>query len=269
MNLIGREKEISGIFYNIAMKRHTLLRGDAGSGKTAILKYINENITDSIYMEKLNVMKEPLINIIEDKLRIVPPKALSISKCKDVITEHIKGKVLLIDDLESITPTGLFFLNALKEKAVIVGAANKIKTPSLFAKVFIDFEEIHIGNFLKDAVSALIWQEIDVNSVDDKRALENQIYLKTAGNPLLIKELLNTIKNGEGANKVMDIKDKGGGGVKDFDLTPLLLIIGALIISTRFIALGLDDVDTYILAGILGSFFIIFRYFIYRFMRSK
>ena len=56
-------------------------------------------------------------------------------------------------------------------------------------------------------------------------------------------------------------------GLKYIDLTPALLIIGAVVIAVGFVALGLNDVDTYILAGGAGAFFIFLRFFIYRSMR--
>ena len=42
------------------------------------------------------------------------------------------------------------------------------------------------------------------------------------------------------------------------------MVIGALIIAARFVALGLNDRDLYVLAGLGYAFFFFLRYFIYR-----
>jgi len=56
-------------------------------------------------------------------------------------------------------------------------------------------------------------------------------------------------------------------GIRYVDITPALLMTGALAIAARFIALGLNNTDLYILAGISCGFFVGLRYLIYRLMR--
>ena len=44
----------------------------------------------------------------------------------------------------------------------------------------------------------------------------------------------------------------------------LLLLVGAGLVAARFVALGLDDRDLYILAGSLGALFFVVRYLLTR-----
>ena len=50
-----------------------------------------------------------------------------------------------------------------------------------------------------------------------------------------------------------------GAGLRYLDLTPLLLLVAAGLVAARFVALGLDDRDLYILAGTLGALFFVVR----------
>jgi len=49
----------------------------------------------------------------------------------------------------------------------------------------------------------------------------------------------------------------------------VLLLLGACAVIARFLALGLNDIEAYILAGSVGAVFLVGRYFIYRAMRSR
>ncbi len=52
------------------------------------------------------------------------------------------------------------------------------------------------------------------------------------------------------------------------DLTPALLLLGAVAVIARFLALGLNDIEGYILAGSFGAVFLTARYFLYRTLRK-
>jgi hypothetical protein len=71
----------------------------------------------------------------------------------------------------------------------------------------------------------------------------------------------------DSVEKIRELKHDAG--IRYFDLTPVLLIIGAVVVAARFISLGLNDVDGYILAGSAGAFFMFLRYFLYRSMRKN
>ena len=50
-----------------------------------------------------------------------------------------------------------------------------------------------------------------------------------------------------------------GAGLRYLDLTPVLLLVAAGLVAARFVALGLDNRDLYILAGTLGALFFVVR----------
>jgi hypothetical protein len=53
-------------------------------------------------------------------------------------------------------------------------------------------------------------------------------------------------------------------GLRTLDLTPGLLLVAAGLVAARFVALGLDDRDLYILAGSLGALFFVVRHLLTR-----
>lgn len=53
-------------------------------------------------------------------------------------------------------------------------------------------------------------------------------------------------------------------GVRYVDFTPAMIIVGALVVATRYIAIGLGDKSLYILAGIGAALFLSVRFFMFK-----
>ena len=108
----------------------------------------------------------------------------------------------------------------------------------------------------------------DKTKVKDEAMFENKVLTHSCGNPLAIVEMAKrtSCEKFDDSQKIRDLRHDAG--IRFFDLSPCLLIIGALIVAARFISLGLNDIDGYILAGSAGAFFIFLRFMIYRGMKT-
>ena len=82
---------------------------------------------------------------------------------------------------------------------------------------------------------------------------------QAAGNPHAIVEMARQIP-AAGPVDVPTIRAlRHGAGVRYLDLTPALLLVAAGLVATRFVALGLDNRDLYVLAGTFGALFFVIR----------
>jgi hypothetical protein len=101
------------------------------------------------------------------------------------------------------------------------------------------------------------------------RWFEAKVLAQAAGNPYAVVELVKQV-SGTPAVSRQAIRDlHHGAGVRYFDLTPAVLLVGAGIIATRFVALGLENRDLYIIAGSLGALLVVARYFLFRGSRGS
>jgi len=89
------------------------------------------------------------------------------------------------------------------------------------------------------------------------------------GNPYALVEMVRQVAGDRplGLQAIRDLHH--GAGVRYLDITPVLLLLGAVIVAARFVALGLNDPDLYIIAGSLGALFFVARYFLYRGLRRR
>lgn len=53
-------------------------------------------------------------------------------------------------------------------------------------------------------------------------------------------------------------------GVRYVDFTPVMVVAGALIVGTRYVAMGLGDTALYVFAGLGAAIFMAVRYFLFR-----
>lgn len=288
--LIGREQELEKIKANIAKHQHTALMGAIGTGKSHLLRYATKKLKKVIYVEHIQPLKSALISIAKDlhqngRLKIEGVVAeylewqdlkrkvtrLPIMELLACIVEGIQKQkyILVLDHLEGLTPSMAFTISLLMDKALVLGATNDLKDSGHLSRIWWRFDVIELKSLSKEESLKLLWLYADEKKIDDKVMFENKILTHSAGNPLAIVEMAKKTHDIEfdSTQKIRDLHHDAG--VKYFDLTPFLLIIGALVIAARFVALGLNDVDTYILAGSAGALFFFLRFFIYRSMRRS
>lgn len=287
--LVSRQQELEKIRANLATRQHTLVTGAIGTGKSHLLKHIARDLKTAIYVERVQPIKSALLSIAETlhkdgrlKLDGVVAEYLEWADLKSKVSqlypaellrcviEGIEGQgyILILDHLEEITPAMASVISALMDKALVLGGARDLKDAESLSRVWWSFEIVELKNLSKEESLELLWLHADKDRIADKAMFENKVLNHSAGNPLAIIEMAKKTKDIEfdSPEKIRDLHHDAG--LKYIDLTPALLIMGAIIVAARFVALGLNDVDTYILAGSAGAFFIVLRYSIYRSARK-
>jgi hypothetical protein len=179
-----------------------------------------------------------------------------------VASLRTRPTVLLLDALEAATPAMAPVLEACLEAATVLGATRDCR-PGL-QKLWWAFERLDLPPLARDEAKALLWSIVDRARIPDPALFEATVLEQAAGNPHAIVEMARQVPS-EGPVDVQTIRAlQHRAGLRYLDLTPVLLLVAAGLVAARFVALGLDNRDLYILAGTLGALFFVVRVLLMR-----
>jgi uncharacterized protein YneF (UPF0154 family) len=285
--MIGRQSEYKQLQDNIRQCQPTLLLGEVGIGKTYLLKQLDSQLDQAIYVESLSPFKPTLLDIISalhqkgdfiiegieaeylswDELSKKLSR-LNLKQLMNALLQNLGGKgyVLLLDDLETATASMAKKVVDLMKYTTIIGAANQRNKK--LKQLWWLFEPIELVPLTKPESKQLLWSLISKDNIHDPKLLEQIVTNQSNGNPLSICQLTDKVKREPNLTPESIRELTHQAGAKFIDLTPVFFIIGAVVIGLRFIALGLNSTELYILAGVSGGCFIGLRYFLYKSMRA-
>jgi len=192
-----------------------------------------------------------------------------VNELAELITGCLRNQryILILDHLEAVTPTMLAHLNALMSAAgpngfgTVMGAADELK-PSA-QRLWWAFERIEVPPLSREQTRQLLWQVANRDQVQNPQLFETRVLGQAGGNPLAV--ITMAAKACIAPLSTQEIRGlQHGAGIRYVPLTPVLMVLGALIVAARFVALGLNDRDLYVLAGLGYAVFFVMRYFIYR-----
>jgi hypothetical protein len=281
--VIGREAERARLLANVTRGRHTLLVGPIGAGKTCLLRHVAHALPEAIYVPHLQPIRLGLLAICEGLHArgplVLPAGAaapetwpecarllgrVTVRELTAVVAASLRARptVLILDQLEAATPTVAPVIEACLDAAVVLGATRDCR-PGL-QKLWWAFERLDLPPLARDDARTLLWTLVDRDRIPDVPLFEATILEQAAGNPHALVDMARQVA-GEGPVALEAIRGlQHGAGLRYLDLTPLLLLVAAGLVATRFVALGLDDRDLYILAGSLGALFFVVRVILMR-----
>ena len=253
------QTEYNKLLENIAKAQPTLLIGDIGIGKSYLLKQAYAELDKAIYVESISPIKSALLDILKalhqnDDLKegieaeyltwdelLKKLNRLNTKELEALIQNNLVGRgyVLLLDSLETLTPSAVKKVEALMESTTIVSAANKLKP--FLKKLWWRFERIEIPPLTKEESKQLLWSLIDKDAIDDTQLFEKLILNQANGNPLSIVELAQKAQREENLTTENIRELKHQAGTRFIDITPVFFIIGALVVACRFVALGMNS----------------------------
>jgi hypothetical protein len=276
--VIGRDTERGRLLANIARGRHTLLVAKIGAGKTYLLRAVAAECPEAVYVPHVQPLRLGLLGLSEslhargqlvlaDGGRV--PQAwpecarllgrVTVRELTAIVVASLRTRptVLILDQLEAATPAMAPVLEACLESAVVLGATRDCR-PGL-QKLWWAFERLDLPPLAREEAKALLWASVDRARIPDVALFEAIVLEQAGGNPHAIVEMARQVA-GEGPVPLEAIRAlQHGAGLRYLDLTPVLLLVAAGLVATRFVALGLDDRDLYILAGTLGALFFVVR----------
>jgi hypothetical protein len=281
--VIGRETERARLLENVARGRHTLVVGPIGAGKTHVLREVAEALPQAVYVPHVQPLRLCLLGLAErlharGQLVLTDGTAapgtwpecarllgrVTVRELTAVVVASLRARptVLVLDSLEAATPAMAPILEACLEATVVLGATRDCR-PGL-QKLWWTFERLDLLPLTREEAKALLWSVVDRNRIPDPALFEATVLQQAAGNPHAIVEMARQVP-ADGPVDTQTIRAlQHGAGFRYLDLTPGLLLVAAGLVAARFVALGLDNRDLYILAGTLGALFMVVRVLLMR-----
>jgi hypothetical protein len=257
--------------------------GPIGAGKTHLLRDVAQELPHAVYVPHVQPLRLSLLGLAErlharGQLVLADgtaaPEAwpecarllhrVTVRELTAVVVASLRARptVLVLDSLEAATPAMAPVLEACLEAAVVLGATRDCR-PGL-QKLWWAFERLDLPPLGRDEAKALLWSVVDHARIADAALFEATVLEQAAGNPHAIVEMARQVP-AEGPVDVQAIRAlQHGAGFRYLDLTPVLLLVAAGLVAARFVALGLDNRDLYILAGTLGALFFVVRVLLMR-----
>ncbi|MCU0439193.1 MAG: tyrosine-type recombinase/integrase [Raineya sp.] len=279
--IIGRNEELKKIETLANKNVNTLILGDVGTGKTYLVENFEKTTTRKILkMYDTYEVKRTLIEILiflysNDKEKVFEMiygnvdldkiqakfQRDSIKALSDEIKKIVNPNeyILIIDNIDRVTPKMIRTLEELKSHFTIITTARNVPVEK---NTFLwNFEIIRIKNLdRKHSLSMINILSSDLET-ENKQLLRTHIYEQSAGNPRVIKEMLERYRK-ESFLDVETIREiKSNGNLKEWDLTFFVFIALAVVAVSRYFANEINDDRLKFIGGSAMLFLIISRYF--------
>ena len=288
MNLLGRDTELAQLRTYVQQRQHTLIVGAIGVGKSALLRAALADQPVVLVIEQLVPFKASLLTIAQqlhqrNRLQLPMTEAhyltweevqphltrLSVVELAHLLTPLLTDAVLVLDDCDAITPITAHLLESFFAQTLIIGAMTELPLRHALQRFVWHFRVIALTPLTQPASHELLWQRVDATTIPAPYTFEQHVLQMANGNPLAITELAQQAQRVPIATPEQMRHLHHDAGIHYIDLTLGLLVLGAVAVICRFLALGLNDIDAYILAGSMGACFLVVRFFIYRSLRRS
>ncbi|MES9902148.1 MAG: ATP-binding protein [Sedimenticola sp.] len=173
-----------------------------------------------------------------------------------------EGRVLIaVDDMTRLTPTQQAFWLAIFEHAQVVCCASERK--SGLRKLWWKMKVIEVPRLVPDDTKAIVKEYIAQKGVmiESPDLYVSHVVKQAGGNPQAIHDMVDESSKERVVDKRQIREMRHQAGVRYLDFTPVMIVTGALVVATRYIAIGLGDKSLYIMAGIGAALFLSIRFF--------
>ncbi len=265
--LLGRDYLLAKqIMPRLREGRGFVLTGRHGSGKTAILEWIRENHPAAERLALVSAgstVKEILVEICltwglevkDDEGKVRGKTRWQVAWLERAVLAQKEGW-LMIDDIHQAPPALLRRLKLLRDRVTIIGAG--------------------VPPFRREELRRLLWglPELQIKPLQTKEMTR----IAKAAAPILqsrtpVDEAVHAARGLPGQlmaalrGEVTPEAAKVRG--EEIDLSPLLLIVLAGVMVTRYIAVGLESTSLYMLGGLGMGMGLIVRFYLFRGMDNR
>ncbi len=299
VGLVGRDDVVADLVAEIRKGKHVILTGTVGIGKSAVLRKALTQVSSKIgliiqlhdYQAKgqfVEMAKQMLyLGLVSAKELDLPvqfhdmaPAAIEWKEIRNrvnrmsmrdltqaVIPALAKAEtkpVIAVDDLTSLTPTQMAFWLAIFDHAQVVGCASE-KKPRV-KKLWWKMKEITIKPLPPEVVKDMVKRYVSSKGIliESPDQYISHVVKQSGGIPQAIFDMLEESSKERILDKRKVREMRHDAGIKYLDFTPMVMLLGALIVSMRYIGMGTGDKTLYIMGGMGAALFLTFKFFIFK-----
>jgi len=299
VGLIGRDEVVEELIAEIRKGKNVILTGGIGMGKSVVLKTALEQLGDKVELviklhdhqakgQFVEMARQMLmLGLLTAKDLDLPaqfqdiPAAqiewsdirnrvnrMSMRDLTQTIIPALAGSevkpVIAVDDLTTLTPMQMAFWLAIFEHAQVLGCASEKK--ARIKKLWWKMKEIQIKPLPAAVVKKMVKDYITAKGmlIESPDQYISHVVKQSAGIPQAIFDMLEESSKERIIDKRTVRAMRHDAGVQYLDFTPMVMLLGALIVSMRYIGMGTGDKTLYIMGGMGAALFLTFKFFIFK-----
>jgi len=195
---VGREKEVAQLEQLHAQRRHVLIIGPAGVGKTALIRHVATRLPLLVCPESARLAA--IFDALEQQLSLTPPISKLVQRKNRLLTVLARaGQTVVFDGVGWTTPRLSSFLECASRCAP-VWIATRSEHPwdiGHFWPLLARFERVEVQPFRLHETQALVALVIRRGLVPPETArIVEWLQCRSAGNPLALCQLLQELATG-------------------------------------------------------------------------
>jgi site-specific recombinase XerD len=285
--IVGRDKELMQVVDCLNKNINTILTGKIGIGKSHLLKQIELQGKKILKLDEMANLKLTFVNMLlylfqNDKEAIKQvlysdfdnnklQQKLQRDSVQNLIEEVLKitGKheyVLMIDNVDGITPRAMKAIEQLKDHFVIITTAREI--PINRTSFIWNFEHIRIEPLSRSCSLELIHKLSYDIEVEDMELYRNHIYEQSSGNPRVIFELCERYRKESIVTDDVVRQIRHIGGLPEIDMSFIVILILAGVSILRYTSKEFGGESLRFIGGIALVLLMLSRYFLARTRRK-
>lgn len=265
---IGRNEEYKLLENNARKGINTLIIGNIGLGKSHLLENLN---TDKkiLRLDDLFSIKSSLINLLiylydndkkhvkellysdisKDKLQVKLSRT-SVRNLTQEICDLVEEKeyLLIIDNVDRISPKGVETIEFLKDNFVIFTSARQIKIDR--SSAFWNFDRLELKELDRPKTFQLINKLSYDLEIEDLALFRNHIYEQSNGNPRVIFEIIDRYRREPIITNEVVKEIRHTASLKEFDMTFVIFIAFGLMYLLRYLSKEVDNESFRFIGGV-------------------
>jgi len=179
--------------------------------------------------------------------------------------ENEGGQIIIaVDDMTRLTPTQQAFWLAVFDHAQVLTCASEKRTD--VAKLWWRMKEIEVSALSAEASAEIVRTYIARTGmlIESPELFISHVVKQAGGNPQAIYDMVDDTAKERVVDKRQIREMRHQAGIRHLDFTPVMILGGALVIGSRYLAIGLGDTALYIMAGMAAAVFLSLRFFLFR-----
>ncbi len=172
--------------------------------------------------------------------------------------------IIALDDMTRLTPTQQAFWLAVFEHAQIISCTSEKRAG--VANLWWRMKEIEVPALSAEASAEIVRSYIARTGmlIESPELFISHVVKQAGGNPQAIYDMVDDTAKERVVNKRQIREMRHQAGIKHLDFTPVMIVGGAFIIGSRYLAIGLGDTALCITAGMAAALFLSLRFFLFR-----